>query len=336
MARITRRRFAQVTAAIATGSVLENSTSAAQPITRNGDSHMKLSLAAYSFHRLLTQSWPQPRGEAGSMTLLDFIYFCAEQNLDGCELTSYYFPAGPPDLSIPNLNKIPYTSKLFKNLPSAPERVVPHEFLMQVKERTFRLGLDISGTAIGNDFCVPDGEDREIQLQMTRQWIDYAATMGAPVIRIFAGQVPKGETEAVALDRCVAGINQSVAYAAERGVVLALENHGGITATPEQLLAIVERVDDSPWFGVNFDSGNFHTADPYASLEMIAPYAVNAQIKVSIHPEGGERMKADLGRIVDILKSSGYRGYVVLEYEEKTDPHESIPPLLDELRALIS
>ena len=269
------------------------------------------------------------------MTLLDFIDFCAEQNLDGCELTSYYFPAGPPDLSIPNLNKIPYTSKLFKNLPSAPERVVPHEFLMQVKERTFRLGLDISGTAIGNDFCVPDGEDREIQLQMTRQWIDYAATMGAPVIRIFAGQVPKGETEAVALDRCVAGINQSVAYAAERGVVLALENHGGITATPEQLLAIVERVDDSPWFGVNFDSGNFRTDDPYRDLEQIAPYAVNAQVKVAVAPNGGPKQPSDLKRVVEILKAANYRGYLVLEYEEPEDPRVEIPKYLRQLRELI-
>ncbi len=306
MPDITRRRFGQLTAAFAGGSFLGQCASAAEPITRNGSSHMKLSLAAYSFHRFLTQSWPKPRGSEGSMTMLDFIDFCAEQNLDGCELTSYYFPAD-----------------------------ITHDYLMQIKNRTFRLGLDISGTAIGNDFCLPEGDDREFHLQTTRQWIDYSATMGAPVIRIFAGQVPKGDTEVTALDRCVEGINQSVAYAAEKGVVLALENHGGITSTPEQLLAIVERVDDSPWFGVNFDSGNFHTTDPYASLEKIAPYAVNAQLKVSVHPAGGERTNADLGRMVGILKSAGYRGYVVLEYEEKTDPHESIPPVLAELRGLI-
>ncbi len=307
MPTMTRRQFGQLAIAVTGGALWRQSASAAQPIARNGSSHMKLSLAAYSFHRFLTQSWPKPRGNAGEMTLLDFIDFCAEQNLDGCELTSYYFPAE-----------------------------ISQEYLMQIKERTFRLGLDISGTAIGNNFCLPDGADREFQLQMTRQWIDYAATMGAPVIRIFAGYVPKGDTEAEALDRCVAGINQSLEYAADKGVALALENHGGITATPEQLLAIVERVDDSPWFGVNFDSGNFRTADPYAALEQIAPYAINAQVKVSVHPEGGERQRADLSRIVGILKSAGYRGYVVLEYEEKTSPRESIPPVLQELRGLIA
>ena len=171
---------------------------------------------------------------------------------------------------------------------------------------------------------------------MTRRWIDYSADLGAPVIRIFAGNVPKGDTEAAALDRCVAAIDEAVAYAATQGVVLALENHGGVTATPEQLLAIVKRVTPSPWFGVNFDSGNFRTADPYASLEMIAPYAMNAQVKVTISPAGGTKQESDFARVIEMLKKVGYRGYVSLEYEEEAEPREAIPPLLKRLREIIS
>jgi sugar phosphate isomerase/epimerase len=265
---------------------------------------MKLSLAAYSFNGLLPHNWPKPRESEASMTLDDFVQFCAELDLDGAELTSYYFPA----------------------------EVTP-EYLLHLKELTFRLGLNISGTAIGNDFCLPDGEDRAFHLGMTRQWIDFAAVMGAPVIRIFAGQVPKGDSESAALDRCVAGINESLQHAAQKGVALALENHGGITATPDQLLAIVERVDDSPWFGVNFDSGNFRTDDPYRDLARIAPYAINAQIKVKMSV-GGETREADLPRVVGILNDAGYRGYLVLEYEED-DPRENVPRVIDELRGLI-
>lgn len=280
--------------------------SAAEPIVRNGKSHMKLSLAAYSFHRHLSQNWPTKKKD-GSMSLLDFVDFCAEQDLDGVELTSYYFPA----------------------------EVTP-DYLLAVREKCFRLGLDISGTAIGNDFCKPAGEALDAEKALTRQWIDYAAQLGAPVIRIFAGNVPKGDTEAAALDRCVAAIDEAVAYAATKGVVLALENHGGVTATPEQLLGIVKRVAPSPYFGINFDSGNFRTADPYASLEMIAPYAMNAQVKVTVSPEGGKKQDADLARIVTMLRSTGYRGYIVLEYEEEQEPREAIPPLLKRLRELIA
>jgi sugar phosphate isomerase/epimerase len=124
-------------------------------------------------------------------------------------------------------------------------------------------------------------------------------------------------------------------YAATKGVSLALENHGGITATPAQMLKIIEGVKSSPWFGVNFDGGNFSTADPYADLAKIAPYAVNAQIKVEMSPSG-KKEPADLARVVKILKEANYRGFLVLEYEAKEEPLDAIPPYLKSLRELIA
>lgn len=273
---------------------------AAQPIVRDGRSHFKLSLAAYSFRDHLTGK------KKPAMTLEDFIAKCAEYDLDGCELTSYYFP-----------------------------KSIDGDYLNRIKNLTFHLGLDVSGTAIGNNFCLPPGPKRDEQLAHTRKWIDYAATFGAPVIRIFAGGVPEGSNEAEALDRCVEGINESLKYAAQKGVFLALENHGGITSTPDQLLSIVKRVDDSPWFGINFDSGNFATDDPYGDLAKIAPYTINAQIKTEI-TQGGKKSEADLERIVKILRDAGYRGYVVLEYEAAEDPLIAVPRYLKQLRSLIS
>ena len=302
---ISRRRFLAGGVATLAGSTIAASgtnTHAAKAPVRNGASHMKLSLAAYSFNRMLPRA---SRGQKGEMTLSDFVDYCAKLNLDGTELTSYYFPEKPSD-----------------------------EYLLNLKEQTFRLGLDISGTAIGNDFCIPEGEKRQAQLQLCRDWIDHAAVMGAPVIRIFAGKVQKGGTEKEALDLCVAGINQSLDYAETKGILLALENHGGITATPKQLLSIVDRVKDSKWFGVNYDSGNFRTEDPYSDLEKIAPYAVNAQIKVSIKTPDNKHKEADLKRRVEILRSANYRGYVVLEYEEDK-PYEEIPKYVEKLRELI-
>lgn len=278
---------------------------ATEPPVREPVSHMKLSLAAYSFNRQLARRPSPTELKDAEMSLDEFIQFCADLRLDGCELTSYYFP-----------------------------KEVTHDYLMAMKLQTFHLGLDISGTAIGNDFCIPPSRARDNQLTETREWIDHAATMGAPVIRIFAGKAKPGMTEEEALELCVAGIDEALEYAATKGVFLALENHGGITATPEQLLRIVERVKPSPWFGVNFDSGNFTSADPYAELAQIAPYAINAQLKVMMRHDG-ERTRADFARLVAMLREAGYRGYVVLEYEEDDDPREAIPPLIEELRGLI-
>jgi sugar phosphate isomerase/epimerase len=300
---VSRRGFLNTAAAgtglIWAGNLLAPALPAAGPVKRNGKSHMKLSLAAYSFRDALDLK------KDPTMTLDDFIRLCADLNLDGSELTSYYFP-----------------------------KDFDEDYLIHIKQLTFRLGLDISGTAIANDFCLPPGEKRDETLAHTRKWIDYAALMGAPVIRIFAGNVPKEDTEEAAIERCAAGINESLDYAAKKGVCLALENHGGITATPEQMLKIIAGVKESPWFGVNFDGGNFETADPYSDLARIAPYAINAQLKTEVSP-GNKKEDADLARVVRILADAGYRGYIVLEYEAKEDPKTAVPRHLETLRKLI-
>lgn len=293
-------------AMIGTGLVAQEAAHSAEPVTRNGKSYFKLSLAGYSFNRFLPKAWTPEQLSDAKMTLEKFIEFCAEQDLEGVEPTSYYFP----------------------------KEVTP-EYLLSIKQLAFRLGLDISGTAIGNKFCLPPGEERDAQLKLTRDWIDYSAIMGAPVIRIFGGTVPKGVTEENALSWCIDCIDQSLEYASTKGVYLALENHGGITTNSDTMLKIIKGVKNSDWFGVNFDSGNFRTEDPYADLEKIAPYTVNAQLKVSIK-QNGERVRSDFARVIDILKKANYRGYLVLEYEEKDDPFTSIPEILKEIRGLIT
>ena len=327
-----RRQFLQsAVAATAAGAAgwAGKPAAAADPVARGFGPAMKLSLAAYSLRSLLpVNATPEELAKA-PMTLAGFLDYCAELKLDAAELTGYYFP------------KVVQETPLRRVVDPAADAVVRQaridaatDALNDLKNRAFRLGLDISGTAIGNDFCVAEGPAWIAQINLCKDWIDIAATVGAPVIRIFAGKVPAGDSEDAAIVRCVTAIDECLSYAARRGVFLALENHGGITASPEAMLKIVRRVRPSPWFGVNFDSGNFRTDDPYRDMAAIAPYALNVQVKASVSP-GGVKQPADLPRIIDILKAANYRGYVVLEYEEPEDPKIGIPPLLARLRELI-
>jgi len=277
---------------------------AADPPKRQGNSHLRLSLAGYSFHRQMVRRGTAEQISRAEMNLERFIQFCSDQGLSATELTGYYFP-----------------------------QTITPEYLLGLRSLLHRQGLSVSATAIGNDFCLAPGEARDLQLAECRLWIDYAAILGAPAIRIFAGNVPKGDTEQAAIERCAAAINECLQYAGSKGVFLALENHGGITSTPAQMMRIIERVENSDWFGVNFDSGNFQTDDPYGDLRKIAPWAVNAQVKASI-TVGGQRQPADFVRITGILRDAGYRGFVALEYEESDSPLTAIPALLDQLRPL--
>jgi sugar phosphate isomerase/epimerase len=255
----------------------------------------KFSLAAYGYRDLLNVKQPK-------MSLFEFVDECVAFGLEGTELTSYYFPEDVSD-----------------------------EFLRKLKLHCFRQGIDISGTAIGNDFGFPEGPDRDKQVALTRRWIERAEILGAPVIRIFAGHQKAG-VDATESDRLmIAGMEEACAYAGEHGVMLALENHGGPTATADGLLKFVEAVK-SPWFGVNLDTGNFHSDDVCGDLARVAPYAVNVQVKVSI-TEKGVKQPVDFKRLAKILREAGYKGYVVLVYEEAEEPRAACKRYLEELRA---
>ena len=292
---LNRRSFL---GSITLGAASASTSFAIEPIARIRPSHLKLSIAAYSYRQFL-------QGQKQSMDLFDFANLAADMGLDAIEPTSYYFPA---DASM--------------------------DYFYKLQRHAFLLGLDISGTSVGNNFCVPVGPLREKNLQLVRDWVDRAAALQAPVIRIFAGNVPKGDDERVAVERTIECIKQSVEYAGKKGVILALENHGGITATPDQLLKLVKAVD-SPWFGVNLDTGNFHTDDPYGDLAKLVPYAVNVQVKTEISRRGQKKEPADLAKFIEMLRKSRYSGYVVLEYEAPEDPIKAIPEHIKTLRKLI-
>ncbi|MEQ1842460.1 MAG: sugar phosphate isomerase/epimerase family protein, partial [Verrucomicrobiales bacterium] len=192
------------------------------------------------------------------------------------------------------------------------------------------MGVKISGTAVGNNFSHPkDSPERAEQIAYVKQWIDYAALMGAPHIRVFAGKHPKGVSGEEAEQNAVEALTEAAVYAAEKQVYLGIENHDSIT-TADRLLRIVRAVE-SPWVGVNLDSGNFIADDVYAEITASSPYAVNVQLKTEIKVGNGKK-PADLERVVKILKDTGYEGFVVLEFEEETDPYEHVPPLLEKLQ----
>ncbi len=115
---------------------------------------------------------------------------------------------------------------------------------------------------------------------------------------------------------------------------LAVENHGGVVATAAGLLEIVQAVE-CPWVGINLDTGNFRTADPYADLAQCAPFAVSVQYKVEVS-RGGKREPADFARIVKILREANYRGFINFEYEEREDPHVAVPRHLSEMRRVLA
>lgn len=255
---------------------------------------MRLACCAYSYRDLLTNR---------KMSLQDFVRTCAEMGLDGVELTAYYFPN--------------------------TERAT----LNEVKRTCFQYGMHISGTAVGNNFAQADPAKRREHVEMTKAWIDHAVVLGAPCIRVFAGPVPEGHTEDEAFGWVVECLREVIDYGAQRGVVVALENHHGITATAEQVLRLVKAVQH-PWFGLNLDLGNF-TGDIYAQFEQLAPYVVTTHAKTHYRGNNGKHVEVDYERALRILQKAGYKGYVSIEYEYTEPAEQAVPRFVRHLKQIL-
>jgi sugar phosphate isomerase/epimerase len=127
--------------------------------------------------------------------------------------------------------------------------------------------------------------------------------LGAGHIRVFGGKVPAGATEEQAAQWVADVLKVGTEYAGSKGIILGLENHGGITERADTVIKIVKGVN-SPWLGINLDTGNFNK-NAYKQIEMCLPCAVNAQFKTHIKAGEVARVTQRLGKCSPVRHPSG-------------------------------
>ena len=267
---------------------------ASTPRLTGSGPRLKTAICAYSFRKALGD---------GSLSYLDLVDMAVENGVDGLDSTVYWFPQD--------------------NLES---------FLTEFRRKAYLAAVDLPSIAIRTDLCRKSPIEQQREAAWLRHWIDVSYRLGSSHIRVFGGRVPEGSTEDEAATWVAEILKRTADYAADRGVVLGLENHGGITARAERIIQIVTAVDH-PNVGINLDTGNFRT-DPYNQIELALPYAVNSQFKVHIRDEEGNHEESDWDRIVGMFAKAGYRGYMALEYEAQEDPFKAVPRHLATLRNL--
>lgn len=223
------------------------------------------------------------------------------------------------------------------------------EALNKLKRMAFERGLSLPMLSIHQDFVSPKKEERQAMVQHTQKCIRMAAQLGMGAIRLNSGRwktiasfddlmkvkgneppLP-GYKEQDALDWCVESIRECLPTAAEHGIVMALENHWGLTTSLDNLLYIHKTVN-SPWLGINLDTGNY-PGDPYEGIERLAPYATIVQAKTYFGGGVWYTLNLDYDRIAKILRKAGYRGWISLEMEGKEDPQTAVPKSLRQLRS---
>jgi sugar phosphate isomerase/epimerase len=313
--QFTRRRLFGMGSAALLGPFAARSLDAAQSTTAaaqatGGSSHprIRIAVSTYSYWHFRTQKYP----------IEQVIEDAARLGFDGVEILHRQMTDESPA----------YVNKL--------------------KQLAFRRGLALPMLSIHQDFISDKAEERQKDVAHTIRCIELAARLGIPAIRLNSGRwntIPsfddlmkvkgdeppiKGYTDEDAFRWCIESIQACLPSAEKHGVLLALENHWGLTTKTENLLRIYKSVN-SPWLGINMDTGNF-AVDPYPEIEKLATHAAIVQAKT--YYGGGEWYTLDLDyqRIANTLRKANFTGWVSLEMEGKEDPATAVPKSLQVLR----
>ncbi len=221
-------------------------------------------------------------------------------------------------------------------------------YLRKLKRLAAVNGLDLMMFSIHQDFVSPDPDVRQQMIDHTVRCIDMTYELGIPFMRLNSGRwktiksfddlmKAKGQEPPLpghdydeAFKWCIDSIEQCLPAAERAGVVMALENHWGLTTSVDGLLRIYKAFS-TPWLGINLDTGNF-VGDPYSQLEQLAPYATIVQAKTYYGGGVWYTLDLDYMKIANILRKANYGGYISLEMEGKEDAETAVPKSLEVLR----
>jgi sugar phosphate isomerase/epimerase len=196
---------------------------------------------------------------------------------------------------------------------------------------------------VRNDFTAADRAVRAEGVARVKAWIEVAAKLGAPTVRAFAdsqqpfknwhessGNASRDTVEGWAAD----ALRECADHGGSFGVVVAVQNHGDFLASGPEHLHLLERVNH-PWCAAMVDTGKYMTADPYADIALLAPRAVNWQLKETTQSTP-DSPRVDMKRVVGIVRRSGYHGYLPIETlrmgRSDYDSFTAVPKILAELR----
>jgi sugar phosphate isomerase/epimerase len=260
----------------------------------SGKPRFRTGLVAYSYRAAL---------EKKQMTYEDLIRIAVETGIDGIDLTVYWLPGTSSDDLLP-LRRFAYRNRV----------------------EIYSIGTRVR-------LAQPTAELREQQLVELRKWLDVAQKLGATHVRVFGGDKPAGASLDQAIGLAVETLKRGAEEAGARGLILGVEDDGGITDFAKDTIEIVRRAD-SPWVGMNLDTGNFKPPAVYDQIELSIPYAVSTHMKTEITRDDGTQAPMDWDRVFRMFAAKGFRGYMGLEYEGSGDPAAVVPEYLRRLESL--
>jgi len=213
-------------------------------------------------------------------------------------------------------------------------------------------GLKISAYDIDNDLVQSSYEKRKEQIAKIKEGVNVALKLGAPVVRVFGGEIKEGIRREEATKMIVEGLREGADYAYEHGIKLALENHGELYGTGKQLAYIVTAVG-SKALGLNFDMGNFLLSGDNAvdAVKIVGKYIYHVHLKdfkkdgkeAEFLSTNGEKYTCvgpgegdtNFVEFLNELKKVNYNGVLSIENEKKGDELENTKEMVIKVKSYL-
>lgn len=283
---------------------------------------MKVGIDSYCFHRFFGEVYPGQPQPPRQMTMEDFLAFAKELGVDGVSLESCFFPSMDP------------------------------AWFADLKAQLDSYGFD-RVYAWGHPDGLEAGKNRSAFEDMVAQ-IPNAQKIGADVMRVVGSSLMfRHEPHQPQLEILAQWFKEAVKVAEDHGVKLAVENH--IDYTADECVWLIETVG-SPYFGLNFDTGNFVRLldDPIEGMKKLAKYTLATHIKDLKVRKGvpvtewyffsstpvGEGIVDNL-KLAQLLKDAGYKGFLAVEIDHlhpdyNYDEHAAVRQSVQELKRIAS
>jgi sugar phosphate isomerase/epimerase len=199
-----------------------------------------------------------------------------------------------------------------------------HATIRKLKQRCDEAGVKcllVSNVWGGNLGAIDGRKPKEIA-QNYYPWVDVAALLGCHSLMVDVNG-RRGDKNAVK-GAAVEGLSALAAHAAQSGICIIAENHGWYSSDAGWLVDIIRTVN-SPFCKLNVDLANFcrtwrnsacidQQFDPYEGVRLMMPYAKAVSAKTITFDGRGNDTRTDYVRMLRIIRDSGYRGYLGVEY----------------------
>lgn len=205
------------------------------------------------------------------------------------------------------LDAVEYVNQFFK------DKAEDTQYLTQLKNECEKYGVKSLIIMVDGEGNLADtsATARNKAVENHYKWVKAAKFLGCHSIRVnAAGRGTMGQMQAAAID----GLTKLSTYAADYGINVIVENHGGNSSYGKWLAEIMKSVN-KPNCGTLPDLGNFYEYDRYKGVTELMPYAKGVSAKTHDFDANGNETQIDYEKMMKIIADSGFKGYIDVEYE---------------------